>query len=88
MLSDPDYDAYLSLLTRFLRLSPSQRDEIRRELRAHMEEAIEAQLECGVPRDEAVRRALEDFGDAAELAARFSSIGSRRRWIILGASPS
>ena len=84
MLSDPDYDAYLSLLTRFLRLSPSQRDEIRRELRAHMEEAIEAQLERGVPRDEAVRRALEDFGDAAELAARFSSIGGRKRWIMKG----
>ncbi|MCH7873299.1 MAG: hypothetical protein IID33_16510 [Planctomycetes bacterium] len=37
-----------------------------------------------MPRDEAVRRALEDFGDAAELAARFSSIGSRRRWIMKG----
>lgn len=84
MLPDPDYESYLSLLTRFLRLSPSQRDEIRRELRAHMEEAIEAQLERGVPRDEAVRRALDDFGDAAELAARFSSIGGRKRWIMKG----
>ena len=84
MLPEPDYESYLSLLTRFLRFSPSQRDEIRRELRAHMEEAIEAQLERGVPRDEAVRRALDDFGDAAELAARFSSIGGRKRWIMKG----
>ncbi len=83
-MSDHDFDAYLSLLARFLRLSPRQREDIRRELRAHLEESIEEQTSRGVPRDLAIQRALEDFGDAAELAGRFSNIGRRRRWIMKG----
>jgi hypothetical protein len=83
-MSETDYEAYLRLLSRFLRLSARQRAEIRRELRAHLEEAIDDDIARGVPREEAILRALDDFGDAAELAARFCSIGRRRRWIMRG----
>lgn len=83
-MSDMQFDAYLNLLTRFLRLSPRQREEIRRELRAHLEEAIEAELARGRTREEAITRILDDFGDAAELAARFSVLSNRKRWIMRG----
>ncbi len=81
-MSDPGFDAYLDLLARFLRLGPRQRAEIRRELRAHIEEALDAELERGLSRAEALRDILRDFGDAAELAARFRSAQQRRRWIM------
>lgn len=83
-MSETDFEAYLGLLSRFLRLNARQRDDIRRELRAHLEEAIEDELAAGTPRDEAILRVLDDFGDAAELAARFSSVGRKRRWIMRG----
>lgn len=83
-MNDVDFEAYLNLLARFLRLNPEQREDIRRELRAHLEDAIEAEVEAGVPREEAVARVLDDFGDAAELAARFSDVGRKRRWIMKG----
>lgn len=83
-MSETDYDAYLGLLARFLRLDSRQREEIGRELRAHIEEAVDADMARGIPREQAIRRALDEFGDAAELAARFSSIGRKRRWIMRG----
>ncbi|MBU0639203.1 MAG: hypothetical protein KKB50_10095 [Planctomycetes bacterium] len=83
-MSDREFEAYLMLLSRCLRLSAAQRDEIRRELRAHLEEAVEAEQAGGATREQALLRALEDFGDAAELAARFNRIGRKRRWIMRG----
>ncbi|MCG3129063.1 MAG: hypothetical protein CHACPFDD_03972 [Phycisphaerae bacterium] len=83
-MSEREFEPYLNLLTRFLRLNAGQREEIRRELRAHLEEAIEDAIARGVPRDEAIREALDDFGDAAELAARFRSVGQQKRWIMKG----
>lgn len=83
-MSGQEFEPYLNLLARFLRLSSGQREEIRRELRAHLEDAIDEALSRGVPRDEAIRQALDDFGDAAELAARFRSVGQQKRWIMKG----
>lgn len=83
-MSEMDFEAYLALLSRFLRLNVKQREDIRRELRAHLEDAIEAEIADGATRDEAVLRVLDDFGDAAELAARFSSVGRKQRWIMKG----
>jgi hypothetical protein len=40
-MCDADFESYLDLLSRFLRLSRRQREDIRRELRAHLEDAIE-----------------------------------------------
>lgn len=83
-MSDLDFEAYLNLLSRFLRLSRGQRDEIRRELRAHLEAALDDATQRGEPRENAILRVLDDFGDAAELAAAFSSLEKRKRWIMRG----
>lgn len=83
-MSDLEFEAYVSLLTRFLRLGREQREEIRRELQAHLQDALDEACERGESRTEAIRRVLEDFGDAAELAARFSKLNRKRRWIMHG----
>ena len=58
-MSEKEFQLYLSLLGRFLRLRPGQRREIADELRDHLEERLE-EISCqGFSRDEAVRRALE-----------------------------
>lgn len=78
-MSDKEFELYLSLLSRFLRLRPNQRQEIADELRDHLEERLDELTADGLSRDEAVRQALDEFGDAAELAAHFSHLARRRR---------
>src|SRR5688572_14276662 len=82
-MSEREFDLYLSLLTRFLRLDPAQREQIADELRDHFEERFEELLESGLSREEAIRATLDEFGDAAGLAAHFSHIGNRRRRMIM-----
>lgn len=84
-MSPTEFESYLDLLGRFLRLNPGQRDEIRRELRAHLDEALEQELAGGASREDAIRRVLADFGDAAELAHRFHRPILRRRLVMQGA---
>jgi hypothetical protein len=83
-MSDYEFDNYLALLSRLLRLGGKQRDAIAGELRAHLEDRLDELLAGGVPREQAVRQALEEFGDAAGLAAEFVSISrsKRQRWIM------
>lgn len=83
-MSDLEFEAYISLLGRFLRLGRAQREEIRRELQAHLEDALDEAGTRGESRADAIRRVLDDFGDAAELAARFSKLNRKRRWIMQG----
>ncbi|WP_254512722.1 permease prefix domain 1-containing protein [Anatilimnocola floriformis] len=79
-----EFDNYLTLLTSLLRIRGEQRDVIAQELRAHLEDRLDDLLARGVDRDTAVRMALEDFGDAAGLAANFSLLvrNRRRRWFV------
>ncbi|HMQ16396.1 MAG TPA: permease prefix domain 1-containing protein [Phycisphaerae bacterium] len=79
-----EFEAYLALLSRFLRLTAAQREDIRRELRSHLDDALEAEMAQGLTREQAVLRVLEDFGDAAELAHRFGRRHRARRWIMQG----
>jgi hypothetical protein len=81
-MHDAEFDSYLDLLARFLRLSPRQRTEIRRELRAHLDDALAEAAARGEPPDAALRRVLDDFGDAAELAARFRTSHKNQRWMM------
>lgn len=83
-MSDHEFENYLALLAKLLRLDTKQRDAIAGELRDHLEQRLDELLARGVPRHEAVRLALEDFGDAAGLAAQFVSISRnrRRRWLM------
>ena len=68
-MSEQEFESYLRLLGRLLRLSDEQREAIRHELEDHMAERLAELLERGYTRDEAVATALDEFGDAAALAS-------------------
>jgi hypothetical protein len=83
-MSDREFENYLTLLASLLRLDGGQRKQIAEELRAHLEDRLDELVALGAPHDEAVQRALAEFGDAAGLAASFVKIsrGRKRRWIM------
>ena len=83
-MSQQEFENYLMLLTRLLRISPRQRERVADEFRAHMEDRLDELVAGGISRDKAIQQALEEFGDAAALASEFVSIssGKRRRWIM------
>lgn len=78
-MSEQEFDLYLKLLARCLRLSPGQREQIADELRDHLQERLEELARAGMPHEKAVLQAIEEFGDAAVLAAHFTSIARRKR---------
>jgi hypothetical protein len=83
-VTDRDFDNYLALLSGMLRLRRSQRTSIAGELRDHLIEHVAHLESTGISHEEAVRKALEEFGDAAALAANFSAlVGMRRRRLIM-----
>ncbi|MEM9252710.1 MAG: permease prefix domain 1-containing protein [Planctomycetota bacterium] len=67
-MSEREFEAYLNLLARTLRLSTTQRDRIANELRDHMEARLQELIDQGVDRDDAILQALDEFGDANLLA--------------------
>jgi HAAS domain-containing protein len=83
-MSDREFENYLALLSRLLRLSGEHRARIAGELRSHMEDRLDDLLAQGMPREAAVRQALEEFGDAAGLAGQFVAISRsrKRRWLM------
>jgi len=83
-MSDHEFENYLTLIGRLLRLSRTQRQAIGEELRDHFESRLAELTGRDISHAEAVRIALEEFGDAAGLAAHFSSIAqTRKRRIIM-----
>ena len=73
-MSDQDFEIYLSLLAKMLKLSDKQRTAIAAELRDHLEQrTAELQAE-GVERQQAIQTAIEEFGDANVLASDFTQI--------------
>lgn len=79
-MTEPDFDAYLNLLSKLLRLTRGQQAEITSELRDHLEQRYAELLSQGHPRDAAIRLALDELGDAAVLAGEFApSLQARRR---------
>jgi hypothetical protein len=83
-MPEKEFDLYLSLLSRLLRLSPEQKSAIDNELRDHLEARFEELVRRGMPREEAIQWALDEFGDAARLAQEFTKLSRRnvRRWIM------
>jgi hypothetical protein len=83
-MSEREFENYLALMARLLQLRGGQREAIARELRDHMEARLDALLAQGISRDEAVRIALEEFGDAAGLAGEFIQVARfrKKRWIM------
>lgn len=83
-MSEQEFELYLKLLSRCLGLTSGQREQIADELRDHLEERLEELAGTGVPRDQAVLQALDEFGDAAVLAGHFTTIAhlKRRRFLM------
>lgn len=83
-MSQREFQDYLGLLGRLLRLRTAQRTAIEDELRAHMEERFAALTSQGIEPEQAVSMALAEFGDAAALAAEFTAISrlQKRRWMM------
>jgi hypothetical protein len=67
-MPEQEFEIYLTLLSRLLRLSPSQKAAISDELRDHLEQRLGDLLQTGVSREKAIRIAMEEFGDVTGLA--------------------
>ncbi len=83
-MTHQEFENYLALVSRLLRLSRAERDAIGFELRDHLELRV-AELEAmGNSIPDATRQALEEFGDAAALAQQFQLISRsyQRRWMM------
>lgn len=81
-MSEQDFEMYLTLLAKTLRLSDKQRIAIASELRDHLEARLEELTAEGVGKHDAIKTALDEFGDASALANDFTAIGkhhNRRR---------
>lgn len=78
-MSENEFELYLQLLGKFLHLRPKQRLEIADELRDHLQARLEELSRSGMSRAEAVRCALDEFGDAACLADHFSQLARARK---------
>lgn len=83
-MDNREFENYLTLLSGLLQIRGEQREAIARELQAHLEDRLDDLLARGMDRDEAVKLALSEFGDAAGLAANFSLLvrNRRRRWLV------
>ena len=81
-MSEQEFENWLRLLGRLLKLSDAQREEIGQELRDHLETQLVDLMSRGFSRDQAIARALDDMGDAAAVAHELSAITIRRKWIM------
>jgi len=83
-MSNEEFENYLALVSRLLRLSATQRDQIGEELRDHMESRVSELVELGVEKKAAVLQSVEEFGDAAVLAENLKrvSVRNRKRWVM------
>ena len=78
-MSHQEFENYLALLTRLLKVPASQREQLAEELRAHLEDRLDELLARGMTKEQAVPLAIGEFGDAAVLAADLASIAQRRK---------
>jgi len=78
-MSEQEFDLYLRLMSRLLKLNQDQERAIADELRDHMQERFTELVRAGLTREQAIERALMEFGDAASLAGEFSSLAAKRR---------
>lgn len=73
-MPEREFEIYLSVLSRLLRLSEKQKDAIADELRDHLEERLADLMQSGMSREEAIQQALEEFGDVSGLALEFTNV--------------
>ncbi|MFG0286064.1 MAG: permease prefix domain 1-containing protein [Phycisphaerales bacterium JB039] len=79
-----DIDRWLGAFSALLRLPEAQRRAITDELEDHLRSRAHDLMVAGAPEHEAVRRSIEELGEAAELATRFrhATDGTARRRIM------
>jgi len=77
-MSEQDFELYLTLLAKTLRLSDKQRSAIANELRDHLEARLDELTAQGLSKRDAIQTALSEFGDASALANDFSHIPKKR----------
>jgi len=73
-----EIEKYLDDVCRTLGGSHDLRQHVREELREHLEEAVEAHVAKGLPRDDAVRKAVEEFGRPEDVGRDLESVYGRR----------
>lgn len=67
-MPEQEFEIYLSLLSKLLRLNPAQKAAISDELRDHMEQRLADLIQKGISREDAIKTAMEEFGDVSGLA--------------------
>ncbi len=83
-MSKHDFDARLQVLCRLLKLNSEQAAAVSRDLRQQLDQRVEEVVRTGKPRSDAIDQAIEEFGDAAGMAADLTRVSQLliRRWVI------
>jgi len=77
-MPEHEFQIYLSVLSRLVKLDEQQKSAIADELSDHLEERFEELVRSGLDRDEAIRQALDEFGDASGLAVDLTRVSQKR----------
>ena len=77
-MPEHEFQIYLSVLSRLMKLDEQQKSAIADELSDHLEERFEDLVRSGMDRDEAIRQALDEFGDASGLAVDLTRVSQKR----------
>ncbi|MDA0284702.1 MAG: permease prefix domain 1-containing protein [Planctomycetota bacterium] len=86
-MPEHEFEIYLSVLSRLMKLDEKQKAAIADELSDHLEQRFEELVRSGLGRDEAIRQALDEFGDASGLAVDLTRVSQKRiRRIIMRSS--
>ena len=86
-MPEHEFEIYLSVLSRLMKLDEQQKAAIADELSDHLEQRFEELVRSGLGRDEAIRQALDEFGDASGLAVDLTRVSQKRiRRIIMRSS--
>jgi len=83
-MSKHDFDTRLQVLCRLLKLDSEQAAAVSRDLRQQLDERVAEIVRTGKPRSDAIDQAIEEFGDAAGMAADLTRVSQQliRRWVI------
>ena len=83
-MSDSEFENYIALIGKLLQLNRNQGDQIASELQDHLDMRISDLETSGVDRQQAIKQALEEFGDAAVMAKNFNKVTlhKRKRWMM------
>lgn len=73
-MPEQEFEIYLTVLSKLLRLSPAQKAAISDELRDHLEQRLADLLQAGTSREEAIQIAMNEFGDVTGLALDMTQV--------------